>query len=414
MTNYERWKTYFRGIHAPLQFVEAGFYFTISAALERRIWLSDSAQRIYANQYVLLCGPAGVGKGLVTSVVDEVLRHHKRADAGNANKPEIEKETVIRFGPVSGSYQRLVQRMAERTDVTTFSENGNLKPYAYSSAVCILDEFTSWFTENANEAVTFFLSVWGGSVPYERDTKSSGRLFIANPSLSMIAGTTPSNLQRLQKVDVIGTGLDRRMLIIYAGDNEYRQIMIPKRTPEQVAALDAIKAHVLALTKVCGGLTYTDEAIEKLQTWWLNPKVCNVSRHPKLQAYHPNKNVLLHKLAIAIHMADGTPAEQLRTPIGTETVQRAIQMLSSYERLRSGAWSEVGANMLYTLSMRIHKWLCEYGTQDREHIQHNWRPEGTDAEIDQALQYLTSSGRAIFNLTDGNKLTYTPVNDKTI
>lgn len=401
MTNLDRWKYYFRNVHAPAQFIEAGFYFAISAAMERRVWVSSGTNKIFANQYVLFVGPAGVGKGLVTGVVDHVLRANKQ--------PESTEEPIIRMGPSSGSYQRLVARMAEKSALIKAYEDGKEFMYPYASVCCVLDEFTSFFTENASEAVTFFCQAWTGNIPYERDTNSRGRFFIKNPSVSMLAGTTPGNFQKLNKHDIVGTGLDRRLLIVFAPANEWRQFEIPPHTAEQQVQLDDIIRHIYLLTKVCGGLRYTDAARERLSDWWSTPSKCTVSNHYMLRDYHPNKNSLLHKLCISRHMSEGEPGKQLASPITLEEVEDSIRMLMSYEKLRGCAWSETGSNLLYPTAMRVIEWLRHYGAATRDDVVAQFFAEAKEPEIDEILRYLLTSGRATLDATNPVKLKYQAV-----
>lgn len=392
MTNFEKWKSYFKHIHAPAQFIEAGFYFAISAAMERRVWLSSGSHKIFANQYVLLVGPAGVGKGLVTGVVDQVLRENVRAD----NKDE----TIVRMGPSSGSYQKLVLRMAQKSAIARYTEDGKDIAYPYASLCCVLDEFTSFFTEHAAEAVTFFCSAWAGNIPYDRDTHSKGQIVVKNPSLSMIAGTTPGNFQKLNKHDIIGTGLDRRLLVVFAESNEWRQMEIPDPTEEQKQHLDDIVKHIFMLTTLCGRLTYSDEARERLADWWSHPDKCTASNHYMLRDYHPNKNSLLHKLCIARHMAEGQPAARMKQPITVEVADDAIRMLMSYERLRPCAWSETGSNLTYPTAMRINRWLHDYGAATRNRILDQFFAEANEQDIDNILRYLITSGRVVLDVED--------------
>lgn len=408
MTLLDKWKSYFKTIHAPAQFIEAGFYFAISAAMERRVWVSSGSNRIFANQFVLFVGPAGVGKGLVTGVVDHVLRATPH--------PDNAEESLLRFGPTSGSYQRLIARMAEKSVLSKFvNDQGIPVGYPYASAVLILDEFTSFFTEHASEAVAFFCQVWTGNIPYERDTNSRGLKFIKNPSLSLIGGTTPKNLQKLLKYDIIGSGLDRRLLMVFASENEWRQFEIPKATAEQEAALRDVITHVGKLAQfdgpnaVCGGLTYSPEALDYCKAWWDDPKANTVSSHPMLREYHPNKNSLLHKLAIAVHMSSGEPRARLKEPISLDSVKEAIRMLLSYEAHRGNAWSEAASNHNYNVAMRVVAWLKQYGATTRADLFAHFFAEVDEKPFEDILNYLVISNR-VRVIVEGAKVTYEFIN----
>lgn len=393
----DHWKHYFKTIHAPAQFVEAGFYFALSAAMERRVWVSSGAHRIFANQFVLFVADAGVGKGLVTGVVDYVLRENK--------KPDLPDIPLITMGPTSGSYQRLVGRMAENSTICTILENGKPMAYPYSSAALVLDEFTSFFTEHAAEAVSFFCQVWTGNIPYERDTNNKGRLFIKNPILSMIAGTTPKNLQKLLKYDIVGSGLDRRMLVIYAAANEWKQFEIPKHTPEQLESIQVIIKHLAKLTKIWGCLSYTPEAHKFASDWWLDSSRSVVSHHPMLREYHGSKNALLHKLAIAVHMSLGEPEDMARLPITIPTVEEAARMLMSYERHRGDAWSESGVNHSYNVAMEISRHLKVHGASTKGDLYKEFYRQVKEQEFEEVMRYLLTSNR-VRAVINGASITY--------
>lgn len=359
MTNRSIWNAYLANNHSPLQFKEAAFYFCISAALERRVWVSSTVHKIFANQYMLFVAPAGKGKGLATNTVAEVLMYHK--DPNDLEPDPQKKRSLIKLGPSGGSYQRLIQRMAEQTTAISIIEDGKAVPYAFTSCTLILDEFTSMFTEHAGEAVTFFCSAWSGNMPYERDTHSRGRLMLYNPSVSIIAGTTPKNIKTLFKYDIIGKGLDRRMLIVYAEKAEKAQFDIEDAPAEAKRNFKLFLDHILALTKVAGGLKYTPEAITWAREWWVDLKRRDVNHHAMLSEYHESKNALVHKLCIAIHMSEGEPSAKIREPISLETVQEAVRMLHSYEMHRDLAYKESGDNARYTLAMEAIRLLRTYG-----------------------------------------------------
>lgn len=392
MTNRNIWDAYLANNHAPLQFKEAAFYFCISAALERRVWVSSGVHKIFANNYVLFVAPAGKGKGLATNTVAEVLTHHK--DPADVMEPDPEKRRpLISMGPSGGSYQRLIARMAESSRAITIVEDGKARPYAYTSCCMILDEFTSMFTEHASEAVTFFCSAWSGNMPYERDTNSRGRLMLYNPSISFIAGTTPKNIRTLFKYDIIGKGLDRRMLVVYAERAERAQFDIPPASDEAKRNFKLFLEHILLLTKVAGQLKYCPEAIEWARAWWVDVSRRDVNKHPMLADYHESKSALVHKLAIAIHMSEGEPAKRMAEPISRETVQEAVRMLHSYESVRDLAYKDAGQNDKYVFAMTMIDMLRTYKEMSVQDFQDRLYQMTDQRGVQEVTDYLIRSRR---------------------
>ena len=93
MTNLERWRLYMKDITSPNSFIDFGFYFMISAALQRRVWLwSEDHSPLYPNLYVIMVGEPGLGKGRVIKPVSKFLRYHKLNPASGLNKTTNTKQ----------------------------------------------------------------------------------------------------------------------------------------------------------------------------------------------------------------------------------------------------------------------------------------------------------------------------------
>ena len=83
LTNFEKWRLYTDGLISPDNFIDFGWYFLISAALQRRVWTGPDHQRLYPNIYVIPVAEPGIGKGLVIKQVAELLKFHKLPDPKN-------------------------------------------------------------------------------------------------------------------------------------------------------------------------------------------------------------------------------------------------------------------------------------------------------------------------------------------
>lgn len=393
MTNYERWKLYTKHLHAPKQFLDATFYYIISAALERRVWLSSGASAVYPNQYVLLCGDAGVGKGLALGPASEILNSLRTG-------PNPTDPYKIPSGPSSGSFEKIIKRMIANTSPVfkwTDPLNGKLRPYSYTCLRIELDEFTSLFTEHAHDAVTYFCQMWTGAM-YDRDTHKHGQQVLANPLLNIIGGTTPDNMRKLHKVDVFGTGLDRRFLIVYAHENDRRQFIIPARTVEQETAGEELLTHVDALTRICGPVKFAPEAQAFCEDWWMDEKKCVVNKHRYLDSYNTNKAPHVMKQCMTMHFAEGTPAERLATPISLETAQRAVALLSSYEMLRHNAYEYCADNELAIVADKVCDYLRRHGSMKHSQLFTSFVQLTDERGFDEAMRYCVLSGRVKLNL----------------
>src|SRR5262245_13808140 len=58
---------------SPDLYVRWTAIFTVAAALERKCWLTNARGPVYPSMYVLLVGPAGIGKGVSLNVAYDLL-----------------------------------------------------------------------------------------------------------------------------------------------------------------------------------------------------------------------------------------------------------------------------------------------------------------------------------------------------
>src|SRR5437667_9649237 len=99
MTNYERWKSYMSGFSSPDNYIDWGWYYLIAASLQRRVWCGPLHSPLYSNNYTILVGEPGIGKGLVIKQVSEFLRFHKienpKINGTNQGKPEEKAKEIL-------------------------------------------------------------------------------------------------------------------------------------------------------------------------------------------------------------------------------------------------------------------------------------------------------------------------------
>lgn len=384
MTNYELWRLYTKRLHAPKQFLDAAYYYTIGAALERRVWIGGGKAVVYPNQYVLLCADAGIGKGLASSAAKAIL--DSVGDPKHPDKPFLSR------GPDSGSYEALIHRLADGTRRTRWVDaQNNERPYAYAALRLELDEFMSFFHKDAENAVKFFCSMWSG-VDFERDTLGRGIKPLANPLLSFLAGTTPQDMKKLQRADIMGSGFDRRIIIVCASANEFEQFLIRDFLPDELAASTELSNHVQRLSQICGKCTFTEDAKLYAESMWKDLSKRNVNNHSTIASFNANKATQWQKYALAMHFADGEPAQQLRTPITDATLHAAITLMHSYEILRHHAYDYTAINELAIVAKSVHAWISS-GPKTQAELISRYYDQAKIKDLDDVVEYLVASGR---------------------
>lgn len=388
MKNIDKWHFYMKDVTSPDNYITCGFYYMISAALQRRVWIGSPRQPIFPNVYIILCGDPGVGKGLVIKQVESILRFHKRkagqavigdikpdskdedaliqrAQVENDVKDSIQKAKdellLIPVAPSATTYEKLVSSMASSVRAycyrTTDSDGKSKLGHGYQSSLCFcLEEISSLFKSHTHDLVNFLLQAYDCG-DYRYETLSRGEDIIKNCCLSFFGGTTPDFIARSFGTEILGQGFSSRTWFIYAPKNRKEVLFIEDFTPEQEAARNDILAHVKKLTGLYGQVRLEPDALIFMKEWWenINPtKKANAS--PRLIPYYSRKQLHVLKLAAGIHFAD-----KLDMTITLDECQSALALLESWEMDMHHALCVGDKNPLSELSRGIQKYLGRNG-----------------------------------------------------
>ena len=207
------------------------------ACLGRRMVFPFGIADIYGSQFILLVGPPGARKSTAIKIIERRLR----------------AATSLRFAPsdTGGKYQGLITAM-----VGSLESNDEIEDMLNADAMTMIDqvgamqvqidsrdahvmyvcasEFTTFVGQNSMDMITFLGKAWDGE-DYDYQLKSS-QAILENPLLSLIGGTTPSNIATSLPPESVGQGFTSRIIMVYANE-KYKKVARPKRlcsTKEQL------------------------------------------------------------------------------------------------------------------------------------------------------------------------------------
>jgi len=201
----------------------------VGACLGRRVQLPFGITDIYANMFVLLVGPPGVRKSTAINLMQKRLRH----------------ATKVRFAPedTAGARQGLIIALENKDEQADEKEKAELEAAAatldleklngYNITIdsrdahvmfAVASEFSSFIGHNAIDMVTFLNKMWDGeSYDYKIRTV---RHLLHNPLLSVIGGTTPTNISTSLPASAIGHGFTSRVILVHA-NKKYKKVPRP-------------------------------------------------------------------------------------------------------------------------------------------------------------------------------------------
>ncbi len=403
--NFARWKELTADLPSPDILIESGFYFMIGAALQRRVWMNDlDHYPLFANPYMLYVMRPGGGKGLVSSMVKDLLEYHgvtPKDKKGNVRQDNLavlaarpNRELMFPIGPDIASFAALAEffKSAKATRMfrpTPPFPRGVGETYVYNSVALILDEFTSMFNENSKEALTFFLSVFNGK-NVDKQTKNNGEDWIFNPLLSILGGTQPDEFGELIKKRVVASGLASRFLIIYAPHDDRKRSAIRKPlTEHQVEVREHFYGYLYELSKAFGQVSLSPEAAEWIEAWWKDKKRVTVNTSPALESYYSRKAEHLQKMSIIMAFSED-PATKV---VSLDVVKEALAYLDRIEVDMHMPFSYQGSNKLASVIPRILTYVGSEGFVTLEDIQETFIADLRTQEVNELMESLISSGQ---------------------
>jgi len=467
LTNFQKWRIFTDGLTSPDDFIDYGFYSLIAASLQRRVWMPPSHKPLFFNLYGVLVGPPGVGKGLVTSVVMEFLKHFKKsnpydekakpttgkddalsvdrdmeqaaayadfiraqkdADFGGADSPRntdsdgqtfyaskykksgnTEPPLLIPVAADSTTYEALVTAIARSLRSKLYAEyspglgKNVQKVYIHSSIAFCLEEMSSLFKKKA-EDVTRFLLITYDCKDYKKETKTQGVDNIKKCCVNLIAGATPEFMRRLFREGLADEGFASRTIFIVAQKDRKTRAFIPELTPHQKQCQLELLEHVKKLTELYGQVTFSPEAVEYIEQWHIKAQANRPNIHEKLQDYYSRKKVHLMKISGAIHFGESTSME-----IGLDEVIAAQNFLDRVERLMHLALVTEAKNPYFRLGQKICEFLEEVGPKTLNALRAKfWEdlPNNNPYEaLEMTLQHLVGTNK-VATYTEGTSVMY--------
>jgi hypothetical protein len=375
MTNLDKWQSYTAGLPSPDNYISWGWYYTIAAALQRRVWIGPIHQPCYPNMYVILVGAPGIGKGLTIKASASLLKHWnleisngashiaKTADEKALVEDSVDsnlrhaKETEHQ-GKVNGArdafkpllipvcadaitYEALVKAVGESyryINFVTEDSNGKraFRAYGHSSLCFLLEELSSLMRKRTHDTVNYLLGLYDCPVDYEYTTLTRGKDRVRRGCLNILAGTTPSFMSSTFDEELIGEGFTSRTFYIYATKNRKNVMWIPPLTAEQEQHKKELLDHIKKLTTIYGEVRVSQETKQWLVEWW--DDYCNKNQRAnkavEMVPYYARKNVHVFKLAMAMHFGENAEMDSLGRPaneISREIFQKAIDFLDKEE-----------------------------------------------------------------------------------
>lgn len=351
-TNFENWQIYTRNLTSPQTYIDFGYYFLITSALQRRVWFSHDPWRVFCNFYTVLVGPPATGKGLVIGAVNQFLKYH-RINTGQVIKTSIGDEKPLLFpnGADCITFEQLMSKLASSARGFATPDK---KPYIHTSMWFALEELASIFKHKTDDVVRFLQNAYDGK-DYDYEIKHQEKKDrIRNLCLSFLAGTQAHFLTEAQKKGIFDQGWASRVVFIFESQPRFVRFHIADALEEdQIQAQKDLLDWIKKLSMVYGQITYSPETREYLEDYYLNVAYPKIERgSPRYAEYMGRIKMHIWKVAAALHFS-----ENLELVIPLETMQLATKLLENLDKNVEAGLSLIGKNPYHQTVRQMLKFI---------------------------------------------------------
>ena len=315
---------------------------TIAGALEQKVWIHAYGESIYGNMFVLLVGPPGVGKGVVTSRIWNLWASLSE-DGQYVAPTSMTKASLI---DSLRDAERKVVRPLEDPPVVSFN----------SLKICSR-EFHSLMPTYDSDFMGALTDIYDCKEYSERRRTHSTDFKIESPQISLLASTTPSFLTDLLPEGAWDQGFMSRTILVYSTERVKRPLFAMNST--DLKLYNHLRSDLHIIGNLFGAFKFTSDAADYVVAWDLDDGPPRPG-HPKLTNYNSRRTAHLLKLCMVSCVSNSDTLE-----ITLDHVNTALEWLLEVENHMADIFKAMASGGDAKVMEDAHYYLYQIWLKDK-------------------------------------------------
>lgn len=261
----------------------------VSAAIERKLWVTTMGSPVYPNIYVMLIGSSGAGKGTTMPTARELVMSLGDQRVGASS--------------MTSAYVTWAMQANTRQFVNPVTNMGE----TYHAINIFSPELQVLFSQYDPDMLSRLTDMWDAR-DYSEGRKDEKKTFFCERSCTtMLMGTTATHLHTTLPATAWSMGFMSRTIMVFAPPVARRSLFLSMDSKTRAEVLAALKHDLKMISHMKGEYFFNEEAAKLLDAFYTFPGNQGgppIPDHPNLLSYCERRHHQLEKMMILFAAAE--------------------------------------------------------------------------------------------------------------